>query len=69
LKAHRPTTANAGRLTHGFTGDSGHAESEKQTAPSPLASERIAGTTTSNPMSAPTTAATIAPRGFKFSAI
>jgi hypothetical protein len=64
--AHLPTTAKDGFRTHGLTADRGHAESEKQTAPSRLANEITDGTTTSIMKSAPTTAANRAPRGVTF---
>ena len=64
--AHLPTTANDGVRTHGLTAERGHAESVKQIAPSPLASEITAGTTMSSTRSAPRVAATAAPRGFAF---
>ena len=62
--AHLPTTAKAGLCTQGLTADRGHAESVKQTAPSPLASEVTTGTTTSTTRSATRTAAMTARRGF-----
>jgi len=64
--AHLPTTANDGFRTHGLTADRGHAESEKQMAPSRLANEITDGTTTSTMKNAPTNAAKRAPRGVTF---
>lgn len=64
--AHLPTTANDGFRTHGLTADRGHDESEKQMAPSRLASEITEGITTSTMKNAPTNVATRAPRGVTF---
>ena len=62
--AHRPTTAKDGRLTHGLSAERGQAEAVKQTAPSPLASETTAGTTTKSTSNTPRIAAAGAPWGF-----
>ena len=64
--AHLPTSAKDGFRTQGFSDESGHVEFSKQMAPSPLASEIAAGTTTTSTMSAPTTAATVTHRGLGF---
>jgi hypothetical protein len=64
--AHLPTTANDGFRTHGLTADRGHAESEKQMAPSRLANEITEGITTSTMKNAPTNAAKRGPRAVTF---
>lgn len=64
--AHLPINAKDGRRMQGLSAERGHAASAKQTAPSPLASETNAGTTTSSTNSAPIMAATRALRGFGF---
>jgi len=63
-KAHLPTTANDGCRTHGLIAESGHAESAKQAAPPPRASDITAGTTTNSTRIAPRIATTRALRGF-----
>jgi hypothetical protein len=62
--SHLPTTAKDGVRTQGLTADRGHADDDRQMAPSPLANEITDGTTTSSTKSAPKMVATDAPRGF-----
>lgn len=64
--AHLPTTAKVGLCTHGLSAESGHAESAKQMAPSPLVREITAGAATNNTTSAARIVATRALRGLAF---
>jgi hypothetical protein len=64
--AHLPTTAKTGLRTQGLIIERGHAESAKQTAPSPLVSEITAGSATSKTKIAPSTVVMTALRDFAF---
>ena len=65
MTAHRPTTANDGVRTQGFSAERGHAEAVKQTAPSPPANEITAGINTRTTAMAPMIAGTAVIRGLE----
>ena len=58
ITAHLPTIANDGVRTQGLSAERGHADAQKQMAPSPLANEITAGTKTKTTTMAPMIAGT-----------